>query len=647
MTMSWLAVLTFALLAEAAPVAEDPCAAIGGKPYAPPAKVLACWRSFPFNETLRQNVLTNVARVFDFFTFEDYYLDSPPPFEESTINIREELKRLNTTDYETDYDFNWDLFLFATQLNDGHTRWYPDCYTAFQNLLPAPIVALSSDGTSDPEIFVAPDSVEFISLLGTNYTDYFDDIGFDWKRLAGAKVTSIEGQDPWDYVDYLAKTISGNYLDHGVRVNSVFTSYRISSNDFSQRFGDFAGPTGVAKTSVKISAIPTDSGKEETFDVPYYANLVGNNFTDSESYWANNCAATEDTNGHDYKDAALKAKSNARKAHFARAEIVDKSNATAVGLPDKYHPDLPLVSGSTGVFKNYILEDGITGVLYVGSFGGDFDQFQTDTDSAIKEFQSKGVTRLLIDLTNNGGGYVCLGQFLHNYLAGSRIPYDPGFVSSHRASELAQKIVASDIKLGLNSSYAFYAPDNYAFLANDTVMPSTYNYMDPTEPLVINGVSDATSQRFYDTCFLSYVVDIPASPPFPLDQVAIVNNGNCASTCAMFSTLMYEHYDTKIASIGGGTGHLEYKGMAGNQVLEWADLASEIKTADLEDDPLAPPDLLISGNMRVNWRTAWSWIDKDEPIAYRSEPPQVRLQYTNETYVSPQKLWDYAVSKLF
>ena len=151
------------------------------------------------------------------------------------------------------------------------------------SLLPAPIVALSSDGTSDPEIFVAPDSVEFISLLGTNYTDYFDDIGFDWKRLAGAKVTSIEGQDPWDYVDYLAKTISGNYLDHGVRVNSVFTSYRISSNDFSQRFGDFAGPTGVAKTSVKISAIPTDSGKEETFDVPYYANLVGNNFTDSES----------------------------------------------------------------------------------------------------------------------------------------------------------------------------------------------------------------------------------------------------------------------------------------------------------------------------------------------------------------------------
>jgi hypothetical protein len=31
---------------------------------------LVCVKSFPFNETLRQNVLTSVARVFDFYTFE-------------------------------------------------------------------------------------------------------------------------------------------------------------------------------------------------------------------------------------------------------------------------------------------------------------------------------------------------------------------------------------------------------------------------------------------------------------------------------------------------------------------------------------------------------------------------------------------------
>ena len=84
----------------AAPAAPDPCAKIAGQAFAPPADALACMKSFPFNETLRQNVLTAVSRVFDFYTFEDYYLNSPPPFQESTINIRQELTKLNETVFE-------------------------------------------------------------------------------------------------------------------------------------------------------------------------------------------------------------------------------------------------------------------------------------------------------------------------------------------------------------------------------------------------------------------------------------------------------------------------------------------------------------------------------------------------------------------
>lgn len=76
--------------------AADPCAAIAGNVFVPPAQALACYKSFPFNETLRQNVLDNMDRVFDFFTFEDYYLNSPPPFQESTVNIRAKLAGFRT-----------------------------------------------------------------------------------------------------------------------------------------------------------------------------------------------------------------------------------------------------------------------------------------------------------------------------------------------------------------------------------------------------------------------------------------------------------------------------------------------------------------------------------------------------------------------
>ncbi|KAJ6591037.1 hypothetical protein DFH09DRAFT_1138386 [Mycena vulgaris] len=626
------------------PSAGDPCTVIAGKTFVHPADALACLKSFPFNETLRQNVLTdNIARVFDFFTFEDFYLNSPPPFQESTTNIRAGLAKINTTKYATDYDFNVDLYNFITELNDGHTRWFPDCYTSFQNLLPAPIVSLEVKGVQG--VYIIPDLVDLVTLLGPDFTDL---ITVDWQRLAGAKVISIEGREAYDYVDFIAKTVSGNYLDHGVRVNSVFSSYRLSGADYSQRFGDLAGPTGVAQTSLTFKLIAVNSTKVETVTVPYIASFAGAPFTNQSSYWANNCVANENTNGVDFKVSAAAGLTGNASPKFRKqpkANIIDKSNSSAVGLPSQFEPTLPTVGGAEGVMKSYILPGNQTGVMFIGSFEGDFDGFQTDTVSAIDAFKAAGVTKLIIDLSNNGGGFVCLGQFLHRYLAGPSIG-DPGFQSTARANPLARKIVASDIELGLNFQFSFYTADNYAFL-NGTEMPADYNYMTPDVPVVINGKVDATSQRFHDTCELSFDVPMPDTPPFDLKNVAIVTNGNCASTCAMFSTLMFERHQTKIAVFGGKPfENVEYKGMAGNQVLEWFDLDSEVKTANLKDDPLAPADLLVSGDMRHNWRTAWSFLNEKQPIAYVSELPKFRFPYTKETYNNPQTLWLFAEKTL-
>ena len=91
---------TQALFARGAPAASDPCAPFAGQAFVVPAQALACLKSFPFNETLRQNVLTNIARVFDFYTFEEFYLNSPPPFQESTTNIRADIARINSTKFE-------------------------------------------------------------------------------------------------------------------------------------------------------------------------------------------------------------------------------------------------------------------------------------------------------------------------------------------------------------------------------------------------------------------------------------------------------------------------------------------------------------------------------------------------------------------
>lgn len=165
--------------------------------------------------------------------------------------------------------------------------WESNCYLfSWENILPTPIVALStSDGTdsTNPPIFVAPDTVEFINLIGDSFTSFFASVNVDWQRLAGAQVTSIEGMDPWDHVDMLADTVTGTYLDHNVRVNSVFTSYRLSGDSFSQRFGDFSGRLFSDVEGVTMTVIPVNETEEETVFVPFLSVFMGNDFTDADS----------------------------------------------------------------------------------------------------------------------------------------------------------------------------------------------------------------------------------------------------------------------------------------------------------------------------------------------------------------------------
>ena len=88
-----------------APATDDLCKKIAATSYALPRDVQACYRSFPFNETIRQNVLSVVSRVFDFYTFEDYYDKLPDPFHGSTVDIRATIDRINKTEYEVIADF--------------------------------------------------------------------------------------------------------------------------------------------------------------------------------------------------------------------------------------------------------------------------------------------------------------------------------------------------------------------------------------------------------------------------------------------------------------------------------------------------------------------------------------------------------------
>jgi len=119
---------------------SDHCSKVAGKDFVDPLDAEACLASFPFNDTLKDNVLSIVSGSLDFYTWEAQYLDLPPPFHEASWDIRAKIEWINQTRYDvstspapgdillidgvsakTDYQFNRDLYDAVNRLYDGHT----------------------------------------------------------------------------------------------------------------------------------------------------------------------------------------------------------------------------------------------------------------------------------------------------------------------------------------------------------------------------------------------------------------------------------------------------------------------------------------------------------------------------------------------
>lgn len=201
-----------------------------------------------------------------------------------------------------------------------------------------------------------------MNLLGTNFTGYYDSIGFNWQQYAGAKVLEIAGIPAYDYVDHIASTYSGNYLDHNVRVNSVFSSYRISAGNWSQRFGDLAGPVFPDLTNLTMQLTRVNSTNVETVTFPYRASYIATGaFTDKASFWEANCAVKNTTNGVDNLSTGNKADIGQLRQPVAKI-MLDLNPAQAVGLPTKYQPTAPLVAVGD-VLRAYVLPEGNVGVV--------------------------------------------------------------------------------------------------------------------------------------------------------------------------------------------------------------------------------------------------------------------------------------------
>ncbi|KAM5543490.1 hypothetical protein V8D89_002741 [Ganoderma adspersum] len=648
--------------------AADPCATIGSKTWVSPADVRACYRSFPVDEAVKANIIDVVNKTLAFHTSVNYQRLAPWPF---TLDVHEDLlkdlARIQHQKYASDYDLHIDMSRTLKRLNDGHCVYINYCYDSlFVNYLPTPLVLLTGDFGLQ-SVHIAPEAftvatAEFKDEVQTWQDALPGDLKGQLASLAGAKVIAINGHDPWVAVDANA-LIAGSFQGPSTRQNGFFSSYNSGASGWTYSLGQFAQQSLPLSDSVNLTIQRVNSTTIETVTIPYRSRFAGGasgNFTDSMSYRAKNCVAQPGTNGADYYNSGATGKralvvnpankfrqapmpSPAEERRHLMNVMLDTSPQVDVALPPEQRPTNPQ-TGSSSVVQFFLLDDAKTGVLALGSFSGDsFANLQNNLLTGLQNLKDKGATQLIVDISNNGGGYICVAHWLHRIIAGPKSTTEPqaGLDTETRAGPLAQLVVQT---VAQNSSIdpqelLLYNSVSWEFAGNYSKMPAGYDWLQPPVNKRINGRADAFSQRISDEC-QPFSATPPAAALFDTKKVVIVGNGRCASSCSLFSITMAKHEGATTVVYGGNRAvRQQYCGTVGGQSTDFSTIDSEIKTAHLKNNSLAPPDFVTNSVQGITWRLGFGIDNKNEPEEWQNHAADVNLPLTADIVNRPQAIW--------
>ncbi|KAJ6630012.1 hypothetical protein B0H10DRAFT_1939260 [Mycena sp. CBHHK59/15] len=352
--------------------------------------------------------------------------------------------------------------------------------------------------------------------------------------------------------------------------------------------------------------------------------------------------------------------------------ILDTAPFSDLALPPGLQPSAPTLNGSFGGGAFYLQKDGKTGVLALRSSAG------------LLTLKELGATQLVIDVTNNGGGFICVGDFTCRCLSElvqactseksqqsdkrtSYVRNPTSLDTKARDGPFARRIVQHLVENNQDpvNQNLLYNPlkwndANGVPVSSPPCAISELPRLLPPVNVQVNGHADAFSQRLGHE---SQPRGLPSSfdftPPdfalFNASKVVIVSTGWCASSCSTFSVCgdllfqvaMSKEEGVKTVVVGGKNDvKQEYCGTVGGSTplnpaprpRSTDPLPTFRQTTQLKNNSLAPPDLLVNGVQGITWRLGFGIDDPEQPEgAYR-----VRTISVN----NPVAIWEALAAKL-
>lgn len=293
------------------------------------------------------------------------------------------LANIKGSKYSTEYEFQADLFRVFNLAHDGHFRFAPDLLSkAILFRRPISLVSVSIDGVSLPKVYNRDDIRSYNA--GTNLT-------------ALSALTKINGENVTDFLTNLADL--GALQDPDALYNNVFYELAFDAQSGGGYDGYFAG-------SGRFGQIyPGDNTTYEfengtTATHPNFAVVPGN-FTDvvsGSSFYQKFC-----TGPH-----TVPLPPNVTYPFPTPPPLPPTATVPAYGYPT------PVIISSDDQVSGYFLGDDPAyedvAVLSMLSFEPSFPvEFQSVVQTFISDAKAAGKTKLVIDLSANGGGIILTG----------------------------------------------------------------------------------------------------------------------------------------------------------------------------------------------------------------------------------------------
>jgi hypothetical protein len=527
------------------------------KTEVPAGVAFACLDSVPFNATAGKLLIAALRPYIDWQSTLTQLKNPPAEYVEKVqppIDIIQGLDQINSKidagNFISEYDFGWSLYTLIQSAHDGHFTYVPDIVgSIFTFGRPVPLVSVSEDGVQLPAVFA------FADVIGSQFKNI---------SYTPSPVVQIDGTDVFEWLEDWSQL--GSLQDRDALYNNVFYELaQISLGGSGSGTGTFTGggrgrfvyPGG--ETTLKFA-----NGTEYTMQ--NYARAIINfrNITTGEELarrWISYGAGVSEA--------------HVQSLDTEQTQRVSTTTLTVTGGAAPGYPPA-IVPGPQNLINGFFIDapgyENVA-VLQVPNFVGVTAYeigFQRVTQDFIPKALAAGKTKLIIDVQANGGGTILQGYDLFKQLFPDEDPYGANRFRAIEAIDLIGKATSSVASRGPRVEGGNATIENaqtswFDYHTDMTVDGNPFSsWAEKYGPVEVNGDKYTTLSRWnlsdvYVPFFSGGInitgygplANITGPPKFKPENIVIVTDGYCASTCTIFAEFLTQQTGVKTIAMGG------------------------------------------------------------------------------------------------